>query len=447
MSALPTTRHDTIRFPPGFLWGAATAAFQVEGATTAGGRQPSIWDTFCAEPGRVVGGHTGDPGADHYHRMPADVALMSELGLGAYRFSVSWPRTLARDGLDFYDRLVDALLANDIVPCATLYHWDLPQALEDRGGWAERDTAFRFADYAESVVHRLGDRVPLWTTLNEPWCSAFLGYAAGVHAPGRRDPAAAVAAVHHLMLGHGLALRVIRAGAPVAHAGITLNLFPVLGDPDAARRIDGLQNRLFLDPVLRGDYPADVIEDLLPLALPIRPGDLEVISAPVDLLGVNFYRDHHVSSTWDGLPHPEWPGSEHIGHPPRGLPVTDLGWEVRAEGLTELLLRLHTDYPGVPLYINENGACYTDSPTDGMVNDLARRMYLEDHVRAAHTALSAGVDLRGYFAWSLLDNFEWAEGYTRRFGIVHVDFTTQRRIVKRSGHWYGRVARNNGIFP
>ncbi|WP_018682959.1 GH1 family beta-glucosidase [Actinokineospora enzanensis] len=437
-------------FPSGFLWGTATSAYQIEGATTADGRGMSIWDTFADEPGRVADGHTGDPAADHYHRMPADVALMSELGLNAYRFSLAWPRvcpdgvTVNPAGLDFYDRLVDELLTHGITPSATLYHWDLPQPLEDRGGWPERETAYRFADYAGVVADRLADRVPLWTTVNEPWCAAFLGYASGVHAPGRRDPGAAVAAAHHLLLGHGLAVQAIRSRA-ATRVGITLNLFGVFGDADAVRRIDGLQNRLFLDPLFRGFYPADVLDDLLPYAIPVRDGDVEIIGAPMDLLGVNFYRDHAVSSAWDGSPNLDWPGSEHIGHVRRGLPVTDLGWEIRAAGLTELLVRLASEYPTVPLYVHENGACFADVVMDGAVHDHARLAYLSDHVRAAHTALAAGVDLRGYFAWSLLDNFEWSEGYGRRFGLVHVDFETQRRIVKASGEWYSEVARGNRV--
>jgi len=454
----PTT--GALEFPPGFTWGAATAAFQVEGCTTADGRTASIWDTFCREPGRVLGGHTGDPGADHYRRVADDVALMRSLNLGAYRFSISWPRVrpdggdLNPAGIGFYDRLVDLLLDNGITPVATLYHWDLPQALEDRGGWAHRDTAARFAEYAETATAVLGDRVSMWTTLNEPWCSAFLGYGSGTHAPGRSDPTAALAAAHHLLLAHGLAMPVIRANARDAVAGITVNLFPVLpasdsaADADAARRVDGLQNRLFLDPVLRGAYPADVLDDVrhLGLAECIRPGDEEVIAAPVDFVGVNFYRDHHVAAAGAGeRAGGAWPGSEDLVFPPRGLPVTALGWEVRPEGLTELLVGLDRDYPGTVWYITENGAAYDDEPVAGEVDDHDRVSYLDGHVRAAHAAVTAGVDLRGYFAWSLLDNFEWAEGYAQRFGVVHVDYATQVRTVKRSGRWYAKVAADNRV--
>ncbi|MGX7826653.1 GH1 family beta-glucosidase [Actinokineospora sp. 24-640] len=460
VSVQTATAAAILRFPPGFLWGAATAAYQVEGSTTADGRSPSIWDTFCATPGKVVGGDTGDPGADHYRRMPQDVALMRELGLGAYRFSVAWPRVRPDGGpenargLDFYERLVDELLAAGITPCATLYHWDLPQHLEDLGGWAARDTAHRFADYAESVARRLGDRVPVWSTLNEPWCAAFLGYGNGVHAPGRTSGSDALAAAHHLLLGHGMAMAALREHAPEAKSGITLNLYPVLAadpasaaDRDAARRIDGLQNRIFLDPVLRGRYPADVLRDVADygLAEHIRDGDLAVISAPVDFVGVNFYRDWHVSAVPDGKTDLGWPGSETVSFPPRDLPVTASGWEVRAAGLTECLVAADREYPGMTWYVNENGAAYDDELVDGAVDDAERLAYLESHVAAAHAAIAAGVDLRGYFYWSLLDNFEWAQGYAHRFGLVHVDYATQVRTLKRSAHWYSRLARANTL--
>ncbi|MFC5288761.1 GH1 family beta-glucosidase [Actinokineospora guangxiensis] len=450
----------TLRFPPGFVWGAATAAFQIEGATTEDGRSPSIWDVFSATPGKVVGGHTGEPAADHYHRMPQDVALMKELGLGAYRFSLSWPRVRPDGGaenpagLDFYDRLVDELLAAGITPAATLFHWDLPQALEDQGGWTSRETALRFADYAESAVRRLGDRVPMWSTLNEPWCAAFLGYGSGIHAPGRTDGAAALAATHHLMLAHGLGMTVLRAFAPQAQSGLTVNLYPVFpadpaseADRDAARRVDGLQNRLFLDPVLRGRYPADVLADVAGYGMEthIREGDLDVIGAPVDWVGVNFYRDWCVSAEPDGSYDAGWPGSETVSFRLRGLPLTASGWEVRAAGLTECLVQTDLHYPGVTWYVTENGAAYEDELVDGAVDDAQRLDYLESHLVAAHAAIAAGVDLRGYFYWSLLDNFEWAQGYTHRFGIVHVDYETQVRTVKRSGHWYSAVAKANGI--
>ncbi|MBB5800666.1 beta-glucosidase [Saccharothrix ecbatanensis] len=459
---------ESISFPEGFVWGAATAAFQIEGATTADGRTASIWDTFCQLPGAVVGGDTGDPAADHYYRVDEDVQLMSDLGLHAYRFSTAWPRVrpdagpVNQAGLDFYSRLVDALLEKNITPWLTLYHWDLPQTLEDAGGWANRDTAFRFAEYAESVVGALGDRVSNWTTLNEPWCSSLLSYAAGVHAPGRQEPEAAVAAVHHLLLAHGLATAAIRSQLPEAKVGITLNMYPIIpadpedpADLDAVRRLDGLQNRIFLDPLFKGEYPADIVEDLEPYGFSkhIRENDLEIISTPLDQLGVNYYAEHFVSST----PEPEvppangrratgspWVGAEHVSFPSRGLPRTDMDWEVQPDGLFKVLMRVHQDYPGIPLYVTENGAAYPDSINDdGSIDDADRLGYIESHLRAAHAAIEAGVDLRGYFAWSLMDNFEWAEGYAKRFGIVHVDYETQVRTPKMSAMWYSQVARGN----
>ncbi|WP_083660987.1 GH1 family beta-glucosidase [Actinophytocola xanthii] len=468
MSVLPSsvessTAAPSLQFPTGFVWGAATASFQVEGSTAADGRTDSIWDEFCRRPGAVVNGDCGEPGADHYRRYAQDVELMSSLGLGAYRFSVAWPRvrpsggSLNEAGLDFYERLVDTLLAAGIQPWATLYHWDLPQALEEQGGWTSRDTAYRFADYVTSVVERLGDRVAGWMTLNEPWCAAFLGYASGRHAPGVTSPTATVAAVHHLLLGHGLAMERLRAGTS-APAGITLNLFPVRAqsasaeDTEAARRVDALQNRIFLDPVLRGGYPADVLQDLAPYGLPqlIQDGDPEIIGAPVDLLGVNYYRALLVAAPEPGTEHDgspsEWIGAEGVRFLESGSPRTSMGWEVQPEGLTELLVHLHSAYPRVPLYVTENGAAYPDEMTPSeTVLDHDRIAFLDGHLRAAHAAIEHGVDLRGYFYWSLLDNLEWAEGYSKRFGLVHVDFETQRRIVKESGRWYADVISRNGL--
>ncbi|MEU6641565.1 GH1 family beta-glucosidase [Saccharomonospora sp. NPDC046836] len=450
-------------FPDEFVWGVSTAAYQIEGATTVDGRRPSIWDTFSARPGAVACGDTGEPAADHYRRMSEDVTLLADLGVRAYRFSIAWPRVVPDAaevnpaGLDFYERLVDTLLQAGITPWPTLYHWDLPQALEDRGGWAERETAYRFADYVAAVLGRLGDRVGTWTTLNEPWCSAFLGYGSGRHAPGRTEPAAAVAAAHHLLLAHGLGASVIRGQARAARVGLTLNLFPVsVADPDNAgdvevgRRIDGLQNRLFLDPVLRGGYPADVLADLEPYGLGrlLTADDLEVISVPPDLLGINYYRDLYVSSVPDARSGPpsEWVGAENAGFPRRGLPRTDSDWDINAGELTGLLLRLHETYPPVPLYLTENGAAFRDRVSaDGAVSDAERIAFIADHLRAAHAAIERGVDLRGYFYWSLLDNFEWAEGYTKRFGLVHVDFATQRRTPKASASWYSQVMADNGL--
>ncbi|GGR68775.1 beta-glucosidase [Micromonospora fulviviridis] len=454
-------------FPPGFLWGAATAAYQIEGAATEGGRTPSIWDTFSHTEGRTVAGHTGDVACDHYHRMPEDVRLMADLGLKSYRFSVSWPRVqpggagaVNSEGMDFYRRLVDELLGHGIEPWLTLYHWDLPQPLEDAGGWPARDTAARFADYAQLVGDALGDRVKYFTTLNEPWCSAFLGYGSGVHAPGRSDGADAVRAGHHLMLGHGLAVQALRAARPEAQLGITVNLYPVTPatdspeDADAARRIDGLANRFFLDPVLRGAYPADLTADLRKVTDfgHVRTGDLAVISTPLDMVGVNYYSRHVVAAPAEGVEREAywrapscWPGSEDVRFVTRGVPVTDMDWEIDAPGLVETLERVHRDYTDLPLYVTENGSAFVDAVVDGRVDDPDRLAYFDAHLRAAHAAISAGVPLKGYFAWSLMDNFEWAWGYTKRFGMVYVDYDSQVRIPKSSARWYADVIRRNGL--
>lgn len=459
MSAQPIP--DVLAFPDAFVWGAATAAFQVEGSTTSDGRETSVWDTFAARPGAVAGGDTGDPAADHYRRYADDVALMRSLGLTAYRFSLSWPRILPYGtpeprGIEFYDRLVDRLLAAGIQPWATLYHWDLPQSLEDRGGWTARDTAYRFAEYAETIAARLGDRVASWSTLNEPWCAAMLGYGSGVHAPGRTSPEGAVAATHHLLLGHGLAMDVLRQHTSTP-SGITLNLYPVVADTpddadaDAVRRIDGLQNRLFLDPLLRGGYPADLREDLSRFGFDavVRDGDEAVLGKPIDWLGVNYYRGYRVAGSARPGSTPagrEWPGADQVHFvPDLAAPRTDSDWEVHPSGLTASLLQVHRDYPPVPLYVTENGAAYPDTLRDGEVSDDDRIAFLDAHLRAAHDALAHGVDLRGYFYWSLLDNFEWAEGYAKRFGLVHVDYHTQQRTLKRSARWYAEVIARNAL--
>ncbi|MEV1286400.1 GH1 family beta-glucosidase [Micromonospora sp. NPDC049679] len=456
-----------VTFPTGFLWGAATAAYQIEGAATEDGRTPSIWDTFSHTPGRVVQGHTGDVACDHYHRFRDDVKLMAELGLKSYRFSVSWPRVQPggsgpanQAGLDFYRRLVDDLLDHGIEPWLTLYHWDLPQPLEDAGGWPLRDTAARFADYAELTHAALGDRVRYWTTFNEPWCSAFLGYGSGAHAPGRSDAAASVRAAHHLMLGHGLAVQALRAARPEHDLGITLNLYAVSpqtdtpADADAARRIDGLANRVFLDPILHGAYPADVIEDLREVTdfSHVRDGDLTTISTPLSVLGVNYYSRHVVAAPVEGAqPEPywrapsNWPGSEHVRFVTRGVPVTDMDWEIDAPGLVEVLQRVNREYPELPLYITENGSAFVDEVVDGEVDDPDRLAYFDSHLRACHEAIAAGIPLRGYFAWSLMDNFEWSWGYTKRFGMVYVDYDSQLRIPKSSARWYAEVIRRNGL--
>jgi beta-glucosidase len=460
--AMPRRQSDADRFPDTFIWGAATAAYQIEGAAREDGRGQSIWDTFARMPGRVYGGHTGDVACDHYSRYADDVALMARLGLRAYRFSVAWPRIQPDGagpanprGLDFYDRLTDEILGQGITPYLTLYHWDLPQALEDRGGWTVRETAERFADYANTVYARLGDRVTTWTTLNEPWCSAFLGYASGLHAPGRTDAAAAFAAAHHLLLGHGLATQALRA-AGADTVGITLNLAPVVParpddahDQAAVRIVDGLLNRLFLDPVLRGHYPADVLAGaarFCDLAF-IRPGDDQIINAPIDLLGVNYYNPCYVTARPGTPANPVYPGSEGIEFLPASGPVTAMGWPIEPWGLTEILTRLATDYPGVALLVTENGAAFDDEPDPdtGRVADGDRIRYLDAHLRAARKAIGLGVDLRGYLVWSLLDNYEWAEGYRRRFGLVYVDYATQRRVPKESALWFREVIRQGGL--
>ncbi|WP_433792365.1 GH1 family beta-glucosidase [Actinoplanes sp. CA-252034] len=444
-----------ITFPEGFVWGTATASYQIEGAAREDGRGPSIWDTFSRTPGKVFAGHTGDVACDHYHRYAEDVALMADLNLGAYRFSVAWPRIrpdgtgpVNTRGLDFYDRLTDELLSKGIDPVVTLYHWDLPQTLEDRGGWTVRETAEAFAEYAQVVFGRLGDRVGTWTTLNEPWCSAYLGYGNGIHAPGRRDPAGSLAAVHHLNLAHGLAARALRS-AGARSISITLNPCEVSpldpanpADVDAARIIDGVANRIFLDPLLRGHYPADVLEHISRITdlSFIKDGDETIINAPIDVLGINFYTPSYVSAKPGQPAALDYPGSEGIAFRKPVGPVTDMGWQIEPESLTRLLTRIHRDYPGTPLMITENGAAYPEG-----VHDPLRIEYVDAHLRACHDALAAGVDLRGYFAWSLMDNFEWAEGYAKRFGMVHVDYTTQQRVLKDSAKWYREVIRRNGL--
>ena len=444
-----------ITFPEGFVWGAATASYQIEGAAREDGRGPSIWDTFSRTPGKVFAGHTGDVACDHYHRYAEDVALMADLGLASYRFSVAWPRIrpdgtgpVNTRGLDFYDRLTDELLGKGIDPVVTLYHWDLPQTLEDRGGWTVRGTAEAFAEYAQVVFGRLGDRVGTWTTLNEPWCAAYLGYGNGIHAPGRQDPAGSLAAVHHLNLAHGLAARALRS-AGARSISITLNPCEVSpldpqnpADVDAARIIDGVANRIFLDPLLRGEYPADVLEHISKITdlSFIKDGDAAIINAPIDVLGINFYTPSYVSAQPGHPGALDYPGSENIAFRKPVGPVTDMGWQIEPASLTRLLTRIHRDYPGTPLMITENGAAYPEG-----VHDPLRIEYVDAHLRACHDALAAGVDLRGYFAWSLLDNFEWAEGYAKRFGIVHVDYTTQQRVLKDSAKWYREVIRRNGL--
>ncbi len=467
-----------LEFPPGFGWGAATAAYQIEGAAAEGGRTPSIWDTYSRTPGRTVDGDTGDVACDHYHRMRSDVALMAELGLTTYRFSVSWSRITPQvtadglgpvnpEGVAFYSALVDELLAHGITPAVTLYHWDLPQALEDAGGWPARATAERFAEYAGVVAGALGDRVGTFITLNEPWCTAYLGYASGVHAPGRTEDAAALAAVHHLNLAHGLAADAIRRAAPTAKVAIALNLVWVRPetdsdlDADAARRVDGLQNRVFLDPLLRGSYPADVLADTAGVTdwSFVRPGDLEAITGRLDVVGVNYYSPTVVrhwtrerpKETADGhgaAAATPWIACDDVEFPRRTGPLTDMGWAIDPRGLTELLLRVAREAPGCELVVTENGAAFPDVVgPDGRVADPERREYLRTHIAAVHAAITAGAPVTGYCAWSLLDNFEWGWGYGKRFGIVRVDYTTQERTVKDSALFYADVIRAHGVQP
>lgn len=456
-------------FPESFLFGVATAAYQIEGAAHEDGRTDSIWDVFCRVPGAVVNGDNGDVACDHYHRYASDVALMADLGVQTYRFSTSWARVRPdggpsnAKGLDFYSRLVDELLAHDIKPWLTLYHWDLPQTLEDSGGWANRDTAFRFADYAGSVHDVLGDRVRAWTSLNEPWCASFLSYIGGEHAPGRQDARAGVAAGHHLLLAHGLATQELRSRDDSLQLGITLNLTvadPVdphdADDVDAARRIDGQFNRFFLDPIFRGAYPDDVVRDLEGLGLEsvIEPGDLEIISTPIDALGINYYHGDYVSAhpsrneTTTAAPSERpkrspFPAAESVHWHPRDLPVTAMGWDVQPEGLTRLLHRIHEEYTGsagVSIAVTENGAAYDDVVApDGSVDDAERVAFVRSHLDAILDAIDHGVPVGGYFYWSLLDNFEWAWGYDKRFGLVRVDYETQERTPKRSALDYRAI--------
>ncbi|AXG82087.1 GH1 family beta-glucosidase [Streptomyces paludis] len=467
-----STPTPALTFPAGFLWGTATAAYQIEGAVQEDGRTPSIWDVYSHTPGRVRNGDTGDIAVDHYHRWPEDIEIMSGLGVGAYRFSVSWPRVqptgkgpASEKGLDFYRRLADGLLAKGIRPVVTLYHWDLPQELEDAGGWPERDTASRFAEYAGIVADALGDRVTTWTTLNEPWCSAFLGYGSGVHAPGRTNAADSLRAAHHLNLGHGLAVAALRERLPAdAQISVTLNLHhvrpltPGAEDTDAARRIDALANGVFTGPMLRGAYPADLIEDTAGVTdwSFVRDGDLARIHQPLDFLGVNYYSptlvshhespDAHRSDGHGASEHSSWPGADRVAFHQTPGDRTAMGWTIDPDGLYELLTRVADDHPGLPLMITENGAAFDDyAAPDGEVRDPERIAYLRGHLSAVHRAIESGADVRGYFLWSLLDNFEWAYGYSKRFGMVYVDYATQRRTPKSSARWYAEVARTGSL--
>ncbi|MET8838754.1 GH1 family beta-glucosidase [Streptomyces rubiginosohelvolus] len=441
---------DLTALPADFTWGVATAAYQIEGAVAEDGRSPSIWDTFSHTPGKVDGGDTGDIACDHYHRVPEDIGLIKQLGADAYRFSVAWPRVVPggdgpanKAGLDFYDRLVDGLLEAGVTPFATLYHWDLPQVLQDRGGWTVRETSEHFAAYASHVVERLGDRVKDWATLNEPLCSAWIGHLEGRMAPGLTDLTAAVRSSYHLHLGHGLAVQAIRAASSDARVGIVNNLSPIEpasaseADLAAARRADGHINRWWLDPILGRGYPQDMVEEY-GVELPIQTGDLESIAAPLDWLGLNYYFRQIVTADPDGTA----PHARQVSVP--GARLTHMDWEVHAEGLEQLLLRLTEEYGVGRIYVTENGSAYEDVvAADGSVHDPERVRYLEEHLAACARAVAKGAPLAGYFAWSLMDNFEWAYGYDKRFGLVHVDYATQRRTVKSSGLRYAELVREH----
>ncbi len=443
---------DLRRFPPDFAWGAATSAYQIEGAAREDGRGESIWDRFSHTPGKVRDGDSGDVAADHYHRYREDIALIRKLGLGAYRFSIAWPRILPDGrgavnaaGLDYYDRLVDGLLAAGITPFATLYHWDLPQALQDSGGWANRDVVEAFVEYAGVVARRLGDRVHDWVTINEPYCIAFLGHHTGEHAPGVRDLPTALQVGHHVLLAHGAAVPVLRAaGGAGTRVGIVCNMTPGVAASDseadraAAHRWDGYFNRWFVDPLAGRGYPADM-EAYYGAACPsTRPGDLDVIAAPVDFFALNYYFRALVADDPTSPP----PQVRPVAVP--GARYTAMGWEVHADGLHDLLVRLSREYRFGALYVTESGAAFEDRiDPDGAVRDPERTAYLRDHLAAARRAIDEGVPLRGFFVWSLLDNFEWAQGYSKRFGLVHVDYATQERRIKDSGRWYAELIRAN----
>lgn len=447
-------------FPKDFLWGAATASYQIEGAWNEDGKGESIWDRFTHTPGKIEDGSTGDVACDHYHRWQDDITLMKSLNLQAYRFSIAWPRILPmgrgqvnQAGLDFYSRLVDGLLAAEITPFVTLYHWDLPQVLQDEGGWTVRSTAEAFAAYAEIVSRHLGDRVKNWITLNEPWCIAFLSHQIGEHAPGWQEWPAAIKAAHHSLLSHGWAVPLIRQNSPGAEVGITLNFTPAepatnsQGDFHAARQFDGYFNRWFLDPVYGRHYPADMVADFEAAGyLPaeglgfIQPGDLLAITVPTDFLGVNYYTRAILRG--DGTPG----GIQQVSADHPGVEHTDMGWEIYPEGLYKLLNRLHFEYQIPKLYITENGASFGDGPDqNGRVQDTRRLTYLRDHFAATHRAMQNGAPVAGYFIWSLMDNFEWAKGYTQRFGAVWVDYDSQQRLPKDSALWYKDVIAQNGF--
>lgn len=430
-----------------FTWGVATSSYQIEGAATAGGRGPSIWDTFSRVPGAVINGDSGDVACDHYHRYNEDLDLIKWLGVNAYRFSIAWPRIFPQGagspnqaGIDFYDRLIDGALERGITPWPTLYHWDLPQALEDKGGWNSRATSERFAEYAHLMAEKFGDRVKNWTTLNEPFCSAWLGYLYGVMAPGIKDLQTAINASHHLLLGHGLATQAIRSVASDLRVGIVLNLTPAIPlnekDELAAKYADGFDNRWYADPVFKGSYPQDIVEGF-GKEVPIHAGDMQSISAPLDFLGINFYTRQTVTLDESAKPLPYRPVMVD------GVERTAMGWEVHPESLTNIIMRVHRDYAPKEIYITENGSAWDESVINDKVDDSRRVSYLERHLDAMLAAKAQGAPVNGYFAWSLMDNFEWAFGYSKRFGIVYVEYETQKRIPKSSAYYYRERIKNS----
>jgi beta-glucosidase len=443
-------------FPEGFLWGSGTYAYQVEGAAFEDGKGASIWDHFCSLPGTILHGDTGLVACDHYHRYREDIQLMKELGLQSYVFSIAWPRVLPQGrgevnsrGLDFYEKLIDGLLEAGIEPFVTLYHWDLPQALEDQlGGWLNRETAYAFAEYTDVVTKRLGDRVRRWLTLNEPAVTSFDGYESGAHAPGHHNEREAWQASHNFLLAHGLAVPVIRSnGKSGTEVGITLNftaIHPATGseaDKAAAHFLDGKYHRWFLDPIFRGEYPADVVQRLGDLMPAVQPGDLEIISSPLDYLGANYYTRNVVSASGDAqiFDHVKSLRQE-------ASEYTMMDWEVYPQGIYEQLTRLHREYHLPNIYVIENGAAFADTiAPDGKVHDPRRQHYLREHLLQVHRALSEGVPLRGYHVWALMDNFEWSLGYDRRFGLTYIDYATQQRVLKESAFWYKDVIATNEV--
>ena len=452
-----TTPHSTAPtsisradFAHDFLWGCATSSYQIEGAGSEDGRVESIWDRFAATPGKVRDGSNGSVACDHYHRWPEDLDIARGMGLQAYRFSIAWPRIFSevggkpnQRGLDFYSRLVDGMLERGIQPWATLYHWDMPQFLQDQGGWNERATVDAYLEFVDAMTRRLGDRVQHWITHNEPWCTAMIGNFEGLHAPGLTDFKTALQVCHHVLLSHGKAVPLIRANVPDAQVGISLSLHPVraasdsAADQAAALRHDGLRYRWFLDPLYGRGYPAATLADIGAAAPTVLAGDMEAIAVPTDFLGVNYYFPETIADA---------PGHAPLSSkvlPPAGVETTALGWEVAPQGMTELLERIANDYQPGDMYITENGSCYDDEVgADGEVDDVDRRRYLQRHLAAMKDAIAAGVKVKGYFAWSLIDNFEWAEGYLRRFGLVHIDYATQQRRLKASGKWYSAFLNN-----